>query len=212
MSDPLTSAMVALDEPTTLALVRERLDAGQEPLAILDGCRQGMAIVGERFQKGEYFVSELIFAGEIFKGVARLVEPRLAAARGGSRGTVVIGTVKGDLHDIGKDLVVLLLKAANYHVVDLGVDVAPQHFVEALRDTGAPVLALSALLTTAFDPMRETVAAVQSGGLRSGVRIMIGGGPVNEQVREYTGADGWGADAQAAVELCNRWMGSAAHD
>jgi methanogenic corrinoid protein MtbC1 len=171
-----------------------------------------MAVVGERFQKGEYYISELIFSGEIFKGVAQLLEPRLATTAGAPRGTVVIGTVKGDVHDIGKDLVVLLLKAANYRVHDLGVDVSPQRFVEALRETGARVLALSALLTTAFDPMKETVRAVESAGLRSRVKIMIGGGPVNEQVRVFTGADAWGADAYAAVDLCSQWTGGGADE
>jgi len=136
----------------------------------------------------------------------------LAADRGPSRGTVVLGTVKGDIHDIGKDLVVLLLKAAGYDVCDLGVDVAPPRFVTALQETGAKVLGLSALLTTAYGPMKETVAAIEAAGLRPEVKIMVGGGPVDEKVCRYAGADAWGADAQAAVTLCHRWMGETAHE
>jgi methanogenic corrinoid protein MtbC1 len=212
MFDELTLALANLDEPGVLALVQERLDEGQNALAILDVCRQGMAIVGERFQEGEYFISELIFSGAIFKQVAKMVEPWITTTSGAPQGTVVIGTVKSDIHDIGKDLVVLLLKAANYKVHDLGVDVPPQRFVEALQETGATVLGLSALLTTAFGPMKETVVAVEDAGLRAGINIMIGGGPVNKQVQEFVGADACGADAQAAVDLCNQWLRGASND
>jgi methanogenic corrinoid protein MtbC1 len=187
--DELTQAIVELEEQGALTLVRERLENGEDALAILETCRQGMTLVGQRFQAGEYFISELI----------------------PSRGAVVVGTVKGDIHDIGKDLVVLLLKASGYDVYDLGVDVSAHRFVTALQETGAKVLGLSALLTTAYGPMKETVAAVKAAGLRPGVKIMVGGGPVNERVRDYSDADAWGTDAQAAVSLCNQWIGDAAH-
>ncbi|MCP4420877.1 MAG: cobalamin-binding protein [Chloroflexi bacterium] len=207
MQDELTLAIADLDEQTVLALVQERLNDGQDALAILGVCRQGMTLVGEYFQEGEYFISELIFSAAIFKQVAKMVEPHLSSATRPSRGTVVMGTVKGDIHDIGKDLVVVLLKAANFDVHDLGVDVPPQRFVEELKETGAPVLGLSALLTTAFPPMKAIVAAVEEAGLRSQVKIMIGGGPINEQVQQFVGADAWGANAQTAVDLCNQWIG-----
>ena len=124
----------------------------------------------------------------------------------GSRGKVVIGTVKGDIHDIGKDIVVSLLKAANYDVRDLGVDVPPQKVVDTVKETGATVVGLSGLLTIAFDSMKETVAALATAGLRSKVKVMIGGGFVSETVQHYAGADAWGTDAQAAVSLCNQWI------
>jgi methanogenic corrinoid protein MtbC1 len=209
--DELTQAIVELEEQGALTLVRERLENGEDALAILETCRQGMTLVGQRFQAGEYFISELIYSGAIFRQVAQQVEPKLAADRGPSRGAVVVGTVKGDIHDIGKDLVVLLLKASGYDVYDLGVDVSAHRFVTALQETGAKVLGLSALLTTAYGPMKETVAAVKAAGLRPGVKIMVGGGPVNERVRDYSDADAWGTDAQAAVSLCNQWIGDAAH-
>lgn len=204
--DALAVAIAGLDAPSALALVRKRLDDGGDPLAILNACRDGMMLVGERFQKGEYFVSDLLQSGSIFRQAAGILEPRLGAGSGTPRGTVVVGTVKGDLHDLGKNLVVMMLKATNYAVHDLGVNVPPPRFVEALQETRASALGLSGLLTTSFGPMKETVAAVDAAGLRPGVRIMIGGGPTSEQVRAYTGADAWGADAQSAVNLCTQWV------
>jgi methanogenic corrinoid protein MtbC1 len=207
MSDQLAIAISDLEEEKVLKLVQDRLDAGVEPLAILNDCREGMALVGKRYEAGEYFVSELIMAGEVFKQATAQVTARFKGAGGPTRGTVVVGTVKGDIHDIGKDLVVSMLQAANYAVHDLGVDVAPQKFVETVRETGATVVGLSSLLTIGFDAMKETVGALEAAGLRSQVNVMIGGGPVTEHVREYAGADALGLDAQSAVTLCNQWIG-----
>ena len=206
MSDELATAMADLEESTVLKLVRQRLDAGEDPLAILASCRDGMTQVGKRFEANEYFISELIMAGEIFKEATALISPRLKMDAIGSRGKVVIGTVKGDIHDIGKDIVVSLLKAANYDVRDLGVDVPAQKVVDAVKETGATVVGLSGLLTIGFDSMKETLAALVAAGLRSKVKVMIGGGSVTETVKEYTGADAWGTDAQAAVSFCNQWI------
>jgi len=206
MSDQLATAMADLEESTVLKLVRQRLDAGEDPLAILASCRDGMTQVGKRFEANEYFISELIMAGEIFKEATALISPRLKMDAIGSRGKVVIGTVKGDIHDIGKDIVVSLLKAANYDVRDLGVDVPAQKVVDAVKETGATVVGLSGLLTIGFDSMKETLAALVAAGLRSKVKVMIGGGSVTETVKEYTGADAWGTDAQAAVSFCNQWI------
>jgi len=206
MSDQLATAMADLEETTVLNLVRQRLEAGDNPMAILASCREGMTQVGKRFEACEYFISELIMAGEIFKQATALLSSRLKTDVIGGRGKVVVGTVKGDIHDIGKDIVVSLLKAANYDVRDLGVDVPPQKVVEAVKETGATVVGLSGLLTVAFDSMKETVAALAAAGLRSKVKVMIGGGSVTETVQQYAGADAWGTDAQAAVSLCNRWI------
>jgi methanogenic corrinoid protein MtbC1 len=205
--DRLSQAIAELQEGEVLQLVRARLEAGNEGLDILEACRQGMALVGERFQQGDYYISELVYAGAIFQQVSQMVRPRIASAACQVLGTVVMGTVKGDIHDIGKDLVISLLRAANFEVHDLGVDVAPARFVEGLRETGASVLALSALLTTSFPSMKATVRAVEEAGLRPWVRIMIGGGPTTAQVQSYCGADAWGATAQSAVELCRLWLG-----
>jgi methanogenic corrinoid protein MtbC1 len=206
MMDQLATAMADLEESTVLTLVRQRLDAGGNPMAILESCREGMTQVGKRFETCEYFISELIMAAEIFKQASALLSSRLKTDVIGSRGKVVIGTVKGDIHDIGKDIVVSLLKAANYDVRDLGVDVPPQKVVDAVKETGATVVGLSGLLTIAFDSMKETVAALAAAGLRSKVKVMIGGGAVSQTVQQYAGADAWGTDAQAAVSLCNQWI------
>jgi len=196
-------AMADLDEQRVQELVKAGLAAGVSPNALLDECREGMTLIGQRFETGEYFLSDLIMAGEIFKGAAADL-----AAQGGTsgptRGKVVMGTVKGDIHDIGKDIVVTMLRGANYEVTDLGVDVEPTKFVAAVRETGATVVGMSGLLTISFDPMKETVAALKAAGLP--VKVMIGGGPVSEQVREYVGADALGVDAQAAVALAGQWL------
>ncbi|MGD0915168.1 MAG: cobalamin-dependent protein [Thermodesulfobacteriota bacterium] len=206
MGDQLATAMADLEEATVLKLVQQRLDTGENPMAILTNCREGMASVGKRFEAGEYWVSDLIMAGEIFKQVSVLLSPRLKTDAIGIRGKVVIGTAKGDIHDIGKDIVVSLLKAANYDVRDLGVDVPPQKVVDVVKETGATVVGLSGLLTVAFDSMKETVAALAAAGLRPKVKVMVGGGSVTEKVQHYTGADAWGTDAQSAVLLCNQWI------
>jgi len=151
-----------------------------------------------------------MMSGEIFKQVSALLGSLLEAQTVGMRGKVVIATVKDDIHNIGKDIVVSLLRAAGYDVLDLGVDVPPQQVVDAVLETGAPVVGLSGLLTVAFDSMKATVTALADAGLRSRVKVMIGGGSISESVQHYTGADAWGPDAQSAVSLCNQWIGEAA--
>jgi methanogenic corrinoid protein MtbC1 len=210
MSDQLATAIADLEEATVLKLVQAKLDACENPIAILASCREGMALVGKRFEAGEYWVSDLMMSGEIFKQVSLMLGSLLKTDTMGMGGKVVISTVKGDIHNIGKDIVVSLLKAANYDVCDLGVDVPPQKIVEAVKETGATVVGLSGLLTVAFDSMKETVAELAAAGLRPKVRVMIGGGAISEKVQHYTGADAWGADAQSAVSLCNQWIKEAA--
>lgn len=206
MFEKLKEAVAQLDEGGVLAGVRQHLADGADPLAVLRACQDGMVQVGEMFNSGEYFISDLMMAGEILKQASEILKPNLKGKGGGGGGKVVVGTVKGDIHDIGKDLVVSLLEASSYDVVNLGVDVPAERFVEAAEESGATVVALSGLLTLAFDSMRDTVAAFDAAGLRPKVRIMIGGGPVDEGVCKYTKADAWGADAQAAVTLCRQWM------
>jgi methanogenic corrinoid protein MtbC1 len=206
MSDQLKQALSDLEEEKTLKLVQERLDAGDDPLVIIAACRDGMADVGKRYEAQEYYVSDLIMAGEIFKQAMALIGKNFQTDSGPKRGTVVVGTVMGDIHDIGKDIVVSLLQAGNFKVVDLGVDVPPTKFVEAVKESGAKVVGLSGLLTIGIDAMKTTVDALDAAGLRPDVKVMIGGGSLTEQVRELVGADALGANAQAAVDLCNKWM------
>jgi methanogenic corrinoid protein MtbC1 len=201
----LAQLLADLKETEVLDAVKQELAAGTDPNAILGGCQQGMVAVGERFEKNEYFISDLMMAGEIFKEISEILGPHLKVAGGQTAGKIVFGTVQGDIHDIGKDLVVGLLRAANFEVTDLGVDVPPQKFVDALRSTGASVLGLSGLLTVAFDSMKATVEAVKAAGIRDQVKIMVGGAPVDETVCKYAGADVAGGDAQNAVNLCKKW-------
>ncbi|MBN1315277.1 MAG: cobalamin-dependent protein [Anaerolineales bacterium] len=201
----IVNKLADLEEDAVITLVKEKIDQGADPLLIFDACRRGMILVGEKYECKEYFISDLMMAAEIFKQISIMLEPMLAGKTSETRGAVVIGTVQGDIHDIGKNLVVGMLRAAGFNVHDLGVDVPPEKFIAALRETGASVLALSGLLTIAFDSMKATVEAVNQAGL-NGVKVVIGGGPVTEDVKKYTGADAWGASAQAAVNQAAQWM------
>jgi methylmalonyl-CoA mutase cobalamin-binding domain/chain len=202
----LADALANLDEDKVRRLVRERIDAGVAPMSIIDECRKGMDIVGERYKGKEYFLSELIISGEIFKEAMAVVEPMLGFGKQAKQiGRMVLGTVKGDIHNIGKDIVATLLKAAGFEIYDLGIDVAPGKFVEKLTETGAPILGMSGLLTPSFGSMKETVEAVQAAGLRDKVKVVIGGGIVTEQVRKYVGADASTDDAAEGVEICRRF-------
>jgi len=189
-----------LEEQQLLESVSRALTGGDDPMAIVEACRDGMEEVGRRFTAEEYFVSELIVSAELFNSVMKLIGPRLSAgANGGPKTKVVIGTVKGDVHDIGKDIVVAMLRCNGFEVYDVGVDAAPQVFVDKARETGAKVVGLSGLLTLAFGPMEETVKALKAA--RLGAKVMIGGGMTNEMVRDKVGADAWGHDAMEAVRL-----------
>jgi len=210
MSQQLTDAIVDMREQDALRIAQEELDAGADPLEILDSCRRAMVSVGESFETGEYFISELILAGEMLGKIAEMVKPRLTTAAPGEKlGTVVFGTVAGDIHDIAKDIVVFMLDAMSFEVIDLGVDVPPEKFVEATKESGAQVVGLSGFLTLAYDSMKETIDALRAAGLDD-VKVMIGGGQVDEETREYTQADGWGKDAMTAVNMAKKWYGVAA--
>jgi methylmalonyl-CoA mutase cobalamin-binding domain/chain len=203
----LADALANLDEDKVKKLVRERIDGGADPMSIVDECRRGMDIVGERYKSKDYFLSELIVSGEMFKEAMALIEPMLEPGQQSDTvGKMVLGTVKGDIHNIGKDIVATLLKAAGFEIYDLGIDVAPGKFVEKLTETGAPILGMSGLLTPSFGAMKETVEAVEAAGLRDKVKIIIGGGIVTEQVRKYVRADAFTDDAAEGVEICRRFV------
>jgi len=203
----LLNLLADLKENETLDLARAELAAGNNPMDILNACREGMILVGERFTGGEYYLPELIMAGEIFKEVSEIIQPHLGKEGAGNTGVVVFGTVQGDVHDIGKDMVVAILQGVGFKVHDLGVDVPPEKFVEKIKETGATVLGLSGLITTAYDSMKETVEALEEAGLRDKVRIMVGGGIMDENVRAYTGADSFGNDPVEAIRLCKEFLG-----
>jgi 5-methyltetrahydrofolate--homocysteine methyltransferase len=196
-----------LKEEEALKIVEEKLNAGEDPLKILEGVRRGMEIVGKHFANNEYFISDLLYAGEILRAVTEKVKPKLATTKEAKRlGKVIIGSVAGDIHDIGKNIVVFMLEANGFEVHDLGVDVPPEKFVEKIRGTGATIVGLSGFLTLAFDSMKKTVEAIEKAGLREKVKIMIGGGQITEQIRRYTGADAYGRDAMEAVTLTKKWV------
>jgi 5-methyltetrahydrofolate--homocysteine methyltransferase len=208
--EEITTALADLNEDGTLALVRKAVKDKAPPESILQACQQGMEEIGRRFEACDYFVSDLIMSGEIFKQIAAILDPLLAAGSKGQLGKVVIGTVHGDIHDIGKDIVVNMLKSSGFEVIDLGVDVPATSFVAALKESGATVLGMSGLLTLAFDSMKATVNAIAAAGLREKVKIMVGGGPVDGNVCKAVGADDWGNDAQKAVRLAKQWLVPAA--
>jgi len=208
MSKKLVSAIADMREEEALKLVRMMIADGTAPMVILDAAREAMGIVGERYEKGTYFLPELIMAGEMLTQITQEIKPELAKMPDIKRhGKVLIGTVKGDIHDIGKNIVSFMLDVNGFEVRDLGVDVAPQKFVEAIRDFRPQVIGLSGFLTLAFDAMKETIEAIKAAGLRDGVKIMIGGGQITEQIKEYAGADAYGRDAMAGVSLAKKWLG-----
>jgi methanogenic corrinoid protein MtbC1 len=208
MSGELTKAIAALEENEALKIAKEKLERGEEPRLILEESRNGMEIVGKRFAEGQYFLPELVYSGEIFKEITEIVKPKLKKDVQGERlGRVIIGTVAGDIHDIGKDIVVFMLDVSGFEVYDLGVDVPPQKFVEKIKETRAPIVGLSGFLTLAFDSMKETVAAIKAAGLRDKVKVMIGGGQIDEEIKKFTGADAYGRDAMAGVSLAKTWLG-----
>jgi 5-methyltetrahydrofolate--homocysteine methyltransferase len=206
--DKLVQAMGDLNEDLVLAQVEMLLEENAEPLEIIELCRRGFDIVGERYERREYFLSGLILSDEIFKSVTALLERYgcLPPCSEGVHGKVVLGAPLGDVHDIGKGIVSMLLRCSGFEVIDLGVSVKPARFVEAVVEHRAGVVGISALITLAFEALRETVACFERAGLRDKVKIMLGGGAVSQRVCEYAGADAWGRDANDAVKFARMFM------
>ena len=208
MADDLVTILADLKEKEALEIVQNRLAAGDDPLGILDDARRAMETVGKRFENSEYFIPDLVYSGEILKEITDLVKPKLTKAAEVKRvGKVIIGTVSGDIHDIGKNIVTFMLDVNGFEVYDLGVDVPPQQFVDKIRETDSTVVGLSGFLTLAFDSMKETIEAIKAAGLQDKVKVMIGGGQMNEDIKKYTGADAYGANAMAGVSLAKQWIG-----
>jgi len=208
MAKDLVKTLADLKEQEVIKIVEDRLNAKEDPLRILEDARKAMEIVGQRFASSEYFIPDLVYSGEILRAVTEMVRPKLSKAGEIKRvGKVVFGTVAGDIHDIGKDIVVFMLDVNGFEVYDLGVDVPAQKFVEKIKETGAPIVGLSGFLTLAFDSMKQTMDAIKAAGLRDKVKVMIGGGQITEEVRKYTGADAYGKDAMDGVTLAKKWAG-----
>jgi len=206
--EELLQAIAELEEEKSYTLVKKVLDEGINPKEIIDILRKGVEIVGERFNKKEYFLTELVMAGEIFQQSAKILESAMKkeAETSKSMGVVVIGTVKGDVHDIGKNIFVTLLQAAGFEVHDLGVDIAAEKFINKVKETKADIVAYSGLLTVALDSMKETTEALKSAGLRKKVKIIIGGLPVDEMWMKEVGADAYTDNAFEGVKIVTNWI------
>jgi methanogenic corrinoid protein MtbC1 len=205
MTQKLIDSITEMREEDAVAITNELLDDGASPADILGACKGAMDVIGQRFESGEAFIPELILAGEMMTTITGILKPRMAEETSGEKlGKVVLGTVEGDIHDIAKDIVGFMLDLNGFEVTDLGVDVPPAKFVETVKETGATIVGLSGFLTLAYDPMKDTVAALKAAGLDD-VKVMIGGGQIDEQIKEYTSADGYGRDAMAAVALAKEW-------
>jgi methanogenic corrinoid protein MtbC1 len=210
MSGELAKLLADLKEPEALAFVEKALEKGIDPVVLLGEVKEGMQTVGQRFASEDYFIPDLVFSGEILKRVVQRLEPHLKSKKDEKSkrlGKVIIGTVAGDIHDIGKDLVTFMLDVSGFEVLDLGIDVPVEKFVDTIKQSRSTVVGLSGFLTLAFDSMKETVDAIKAAGLRDQVKIMIGGGQIDEQVRSYTDADAYGKDAVEAVKLARGWIG-----
>jgi methanogenic corrinoid protein MtbC1 len=211
MSQELINLVVDMQEEEAIKLAEKLLNEGADPLGLLDDCRTALGIIGDKFAAGECFVPELILAGEMLRQIGAMVKPRIGGGGGAQQkklGKIVFGTVEGDIHDIAKDIVVFMLDINGFDVMDLGVDVPVAKFVEAVKSFKPQVVGLSGFLTLAYDPMKNTVQALVDAGLRDSVKVMIGGGQMDDQVAAYAKADAYGKDAMAAVNLSKGWVGA----
>ena len=206
----LVETMANMKEKEALQIVDDLLAQGEDPQKILDLSSQAMQVVGERYQEGTYFLPELIMSGEMLRKIGEVLKPRLAQKQDQAHklGKVVLGTVRGDIHDIGKDIVGFMLEVNGFEVHDLGIDQPEAAFVQAVQEDKPQVLALSGFLSVAFDSMKSTIEEVEKAGLRTDLKIIIGGGQMDDTVRKYTGADAYGDDAMAAVAFAKEAVGA----
>ena len=208
MDTQLKELIADLKENEALGRVHDLISAGTDGFEILASARSAMEIVGHRFQNSEYFIPDLVMAGEILRQISEIIKPLLSSEGiAQKKGKVLIGTVEGDIHDIGKNLVTFMLDVNGFEVLDIGIDVPVDVFVEKVQEFQPDVVGLSAFLTLAFDSTKRTVEAFEAADLRKDVKVMVGGGQIDEEIRRYVKADAYGKDAMAAVSLCNQWLG-----
>ena len=202
--EKLAQAMGDLDEDSVQEQIRA-VATPEEANQAMDACQKGMNTVGKMFEDGEYFVGDLIFAGEIMTDAVNVLKPLLVSGgSGGSKGKMIICTVKDDLHDIGKNIVRSMLEAAGFEVIDLGIDVPPEKIIETIKKENIKIVALSGVLTLALDSMRDTIRAIRDAGLND-VKVIVGGCPVNEDTAKAMGADDWAYSPQKTVKICSAW-------
>jgi len=210
MDENLVTLISELKQKEAIQVTEQRLKAGEDPLKILDDGKKAMQIVGTRFSEGTYFIPDLVYSGKILEQIAEIVKPELSQTPQTRKlGKIVMGTVAGDLHDIGKNLVTFMLDINGFEVYDLGIDVKPQIFVDKIREVQPQIVGLSGFLTSVYQAMKDTVDAIAEAGLRNEVKIMIGGGVMDDEIRKFSGADSYGLDAMAAVNLAREWTGGA---
>jgi methylmalonyl-CoA mutase cobalamin-binding domain/chain len=206
--EELMDAVIDLNEDKAYELVQKLIEEGVNPRDIIEILRKGVEVIGDKFNSKEYFLAELVMAGEIFTQSAEILGPYMekSSESNGNLETIVVGTVEGDVHDIGKNIFITLLKSAGYNVIDLGVDISPDKFVEKVKETGARVVAYSGLLTIALESMNATTKKLEAAGLRQNLKIIIGGLPVDELWMKEAGADAFTDNAFEGVKIVNKWL------
>lgn len=207
MSKALAEALANFKRDYVLETVKNRLENGEDPMRLVQELQKGMSLVGEKFDKGDYFLSELMMSADLFARAMKLVEPRLEKTAQETVGKIVMGTPKGDIHDIGKNIFSTVAKGAGFEVHDLGVDVPVERFLEAIEEIEPQILGFSVLITTAFEPMKEVVDSLVEKGLRERIKVIVGGGVTTETVLRYVGADGQTIDALEGLKLCKKFVG-----
>jgi methanogenic corrinoid protein MtbC1 len=209
-TEKLTEAIVEMEEAQAMALTRELLESGTAPMAIFEAYQDALVAVGKRFEKGVYFIPELILSGNMMNEAMEIIKPyldgQIVRDEREKIGKILMATVEGDIHDIGKNIVSALLDLNGFEVKDLGVDVPIDKIVSEAREFGADIVGLSGLLTLAFDPMKELVDKLEAAGLRQTIKVIIGGGQMDAQVCEYVGADAFVIDAVTGINLCKEWV------
>lgn len=203
--EEIKNAMQDLDEDALLELMQNVLDSGADAMEAVKACQEGMEGVGKLFEDGEYFVGDLIYAGEILTQAIEIIKPALSEGEGGNLGRIILCTVKDDLHDIGKNIVKSLLEAGGFEVLDLGIDTPAEKIVETAKAESIKIIALSGVLTLALDSMKAAVQAFADAGMRDEVKIIVGGAPVNEVSAKNIEADAWANSPQKTVSVCRSW-------
>ncbi|KYO70947.1 cobalamin B12-binding domain-containing protein [Thermovenabulum gondwanense] len=207
MLEELFNRIVDMDEEGAVSMAKEYLEGGGDAKKLLETCRDAMGVIGQKFEKGEYFLSELILGGEIFKNIMEFTLPKIKGGDEKKLGRIVLGTVKEDVHNIGKDIFKVFAEASGFEVIDIGIDTPEEKFVEAVKEHKPDIVGMSCLITAGVASMKRTVDALKEAGLREGIKIIVGGGRVDEGVKQYAGADAWADDAAKGVRLCKELMG-----
>ena len=205
--EKLKNAMADLEENLVNEILAEVMKAGgAQANDSLNALQKGMEIVGQRFEKGDYFIGDLIFSGDVMAKAVKIISPSLSKEKGKSAGKLVLCTVQGDVHDIGKNIVKIIMEASGFEVLDLGIDVPAETIAKTVKDNGVGIVAMSGVLTIAVESMKKTVDALTAAGIRGKVKVLIGGAPVDERSCKYVGADAWSLNPQVGAQTCLKWL------